>query len=130
MDNSDKLLEMIKTQGVKPIPRWRFLLRNSLFWLIFVFAILFGALAFSIILFAIQQVDFDLTGHLTHSVFELILGLIPVIWMISLILFLVFAIISIKNSKKGYKFTHLSLVGFAASLSILAGTLFFISGGA
>ena len=130
MDNSTKLIDKIKEGQVKPIPRWRFTIKDALIWLIFIFCVLFGALAFSVILFAIQQVDFDITGHLSHSWFELLLGLVPLFWIISLIIFLVLAILSIKNSKKGYKFTPPSLIGFATALSILTGTLFFISGGA
>jgi hypothetical protein len=130
MDNSTKLIDKIKEEQVKPIPRWRFTIKDALIWLIFIFCVLFGALAFSVLLFAIQQVDFDITSHLTHSWFELLLGLVPLFWIISLVIFLVIAILSIKNSKKGYKFTPPSLVGFATALSILTGTLFFISGGA
>jgi hypothetical protein len=130
MDNSVKLIEKIKEQQVKPLSRRRFTARNNIIWLVFIFCVLFGALAFSVILFAIQQVDFDLIGHMSHSRIELILGLVPFFWIISLVVFLVIAMISIKNSKKGYKFTSPSLVGFGTGLSILAGTLFFISGGA
>jgi hypothetical protein len=130
MDNSTKLIEKIKEEQVKPIPRWRFTFKDTLIWLIFIFCVLFGALAFSVILFAIQQVDFNIIGHLSHSWFELLLGLVPLFWIASLVIFLVIAILSIKNSKKGYKFTSPSLLGFATALSILTGTLFFISGGA
>jgi len=130
MDNSTKLIDKIKEEQVKPIPRWRFTIKDALIWLIFIFCVLFGALAFSVILFAIQQVDFSLPGHLSHSWFELLLGLVPLFWIFSLIIFLILAIFSIKNSKRGYKFTSPALVGFAAALSILIGTLFFISGGA
>jgi hypothetical protein len=130
MDNSKKLIEKIKELQLKPLSRWRFTAKNNMIWLIFIFCVLFGALAFSVILFAIQQVDFDIIGHMSHSRSELLLALVPFFWIISLFVFLVIAMISIKNSKKGYKFTSLSLIGFGTALSILGGTLFFISGGA
>jgi hypothetical protein len=130
MDNAEKIIEMIREKEMKPKARWRFTTKNSLSWATFIIAVLFGAMAFSVILFAIQQSDFSLIAHMSHSIFEFMLGLIPLIWIIFLIIFLVMAIFSIKNSRKGYKFTSLSLAGFCAALSILAGTLFFISGGA
>jgi hypothetical protein len=130
MDNSTKLIEKIREQQMKPLPRWKYTVKDTFIWLSFIFCVLFGALAFSVILFAIQQLDFDILGHMTHSTFELFLGLVPFIWIVTLIIFLVIAIFSIKNSKKGYRFTSPSLVGFASGLSILLGTLFFISGGA
>lgn len=129
MDNSEQLINKIKGDRVKPLPRWRFTLKNTLAWVIFALAVAFGAMAFSVILYAIQQVDFDLAEHLSHSPMELVLSLMPFFWAVSLIVLLVIAIIGIRNSRKGYKFTSLSLVGISAALSILAGTLFFIGGG-
>jgi hypothetical protein len=130
MDNSTNLIEKIKEKQIRPLPKLRFTLKDSIIWLTFIFCIFFGALAFSVILFAVQQLDFSLIVHMSHSWFELFLGLVPFFWLISLLILLVIAIISIKNSKKGYKFTSPSLVGFATALNILLGTLFFISGGA
>jgi hypothetical protein len=130
MDNSTKLIEKIKEEQVKPIPKWQFTFKDTFIWLAFIICVLFGALAFSVILFAIQQSDFDLFSHMSHSFLELLLGLVPVIWLLALLLFLVIAILSIKNSKKGYKFTTPAMFGFATALSILLGTLFFITGGA
>lgn len=130
MDNSTRLIEKIKEQQMKPLPRWRFTIKYTLIWLSFILCVLFGALAFSVILYAIQQLDFDIARHMSHSTIELVLSLVPYLWIIALIIFLVMAIFSIKNSRKGYRFTSPSLVGFATGLSILVGTLFFISGGA
>jgi heme/copper-type cytochrome/quinol oxidase subunit 2 len=129
MDNSNKLIEKIRESQVKPIPRWHYRLKDIATWLVFLFCILFGALAFSVILFAIQQVDFNMVSHVSHSHVELILVLVPVFWIISLVIFLVIAIFSLKYSKKGYKYTVLSLMSFSTALSILLGTVFFISGG-
>ena len=130
MDNTTRLLEKIRADHMKPRSRWQFTLWNNITWLIFIICVLFGGLAFSVILFAIQQVDFSIISHLSHSWKEFVLGLIPFFWIITLVLLLLLAIFSIKNSKKGYKFTSLSLVGIGTALSILAGTFFFISGGA
>ncbi len=129
MDNSEKIINKIREQDVRPLPRWRFTLKNATAWSVFILAALLGALAFSVVLFAIQQVDFKLVSHLSHSWFETLLALLPFFWVISLVIMLAVAMIGIKNSKKGYKFNSLSLVVISATLSILIGTLFFISGG-
>ena len=130
MDNSNKLIEKIKEGHMKPLPRWRFTLKDTFIWIAFISCVLFGALAFSVILFAIQQVDFNITRHLSHSLFESLLILVPLFWLVSLVILLVIAMISLKNSKKGYRFTLPALIGYSTALSILLGTLFFISGGA
>jgi hypothetical protein len=129
MDNSTKLIEEIKEKQLKPLPRWRYVYKDTLLWTVFILSVLFGALAFSVILFVIQQVDFNIIGHMSNSWHELLLGLVPLIWIISLVIFLFIAIVSIKDSKKGYKFSALSLLGLGTALSILFGTLLFVIGG-
>ncbi|MEZ4920984.1 MAG: hypothetical protein R2792_17920 [Saprospiraceae bacterium] len=130
MDKSKEIIDKIKRDHIQPRPRWHFLLKDTLIWLACGIGIFIGAAAFSVILFAIQQTDFELTTHLSHSRFELVLGLLPFIWIIALIVFLLIAIFSLQKSRSGYKFSWLRLVGFSALLSILLGTLFFIGGGA
>lgn len=130
MENSERLIEFIRQKEIKPIPRWKFTLKYTAITVIFAFCILTGALAFSVILFAVQQVDFNVVSHLTHSWFELLLGLMPIFWIVALMTFLVSAVFTIKSSRKGYKFTSPKLTGITVSMSILLGTLFFITGGA
>ena len=130
MKPSEKLLQKIKEEQAEPAPRWYFAVKNKLLWAAFGLAAALGALAFSVILFAIQQTDFDLISHLSHSGLELFLGLLPFFWIILLVVFLFISMYSIQYSRRGYKFTLARLVGYSAALSILLGTLFFIGGGA
>ena len=130
MENFKKIIERIKEENIQPIPKWYFTTKNMFAWLAFAVSIFIGAAAFSVILFSIQQVDFDLVSHLSHSGLELILGLLPFFWIVALLIFLVVAIFSFQKSKQGYKFTRTRLVGFSTAISILLGTLFFIGGGA
>ncbi len=130
MKPSEKLIQAIREREIQPAPKWRFTFKNGLLWSAFAIAALLGALAFSVILFAIQQADFRIINHLSHSKLELFLGLLPFFWIALLIIFLIIAVYSVQYSKKGYKFTAAKLAGYSAALSILMGTLFFISGGA
>ena len=130
MENSENLIEKIKAEKVKPIPKWRFTVKEKTISIIFLLALIFGGLSFSIILFAIQQLDFSLITHMSHSKLEFSLAILPFLWIILLIIFLVLAMLGIKNSKSGYKFSLGKLFLFNTSLSILIGTFFFISGGA
>lgn len=126
----EKIIEKINEEELKPTPRWHFLLKNKVLWIVFGIASLLGALAFSVILFAIQQTDFELINHLSHSGLELFLGLLPFLWIGFLVVFLLIAMYSVQYSNRGYKFSLASLTGYSAALSILIGTLFFIAGGA
>jgi hypothetical protein len=130
MDNAAKLVEKIKQENLRPKARWRFTLKNVMAWLGFVSAAFIGAVSFSVILFAIQQVDFNVVDHISHSLLELFLSMIPMVWILCLIVFVSMAAISLQYSKKAYKLGSLKLIGLCVAFSILTGTLFFYSGGA
>lgn len=130
MKPSEKLLQKIREEQAEPAPRWHFAVKNRLVWAAFGLAVVLGALAFSVILFAIQQTEFNIVSHLSHSGLELFLGLLPFFWIALLVVFLLVAMYSVQYSRRGYKFTLARLVGYSAALSILLGTLFFIGGGA
>lgn len=129
MDQSKKLIDRIKKEHITPTPKWYFVSKNALIWIAFIISVIIGAGAFSVILYAVQQTDFNLLSHFGHSRLEMLLGLLPIIWIVALIVFLVSAIYFIQKSKKGYKLMWSRLIGFSTGLSILLGTLFFISGG-
>lgn len=129
MDNSKKIIEMIKDQDITPTPKWIYSSKNIALWLGYIVAVILGGLAFSVILFVIQQTDFNVINHMSHSRMELFLGLLPMIWLIMVLVFLGMAILSIRNSWKGYKFSVLKLVSICVAMSVTLGTLFFIAGG-
>jgi len=130
MDNSEKLINKMKNQNLKPIPKWRFTMKGMAIGFTIFISVILGGLAFSIILFSIQQLGFDLIVHMSHSKIEFLLGLLPFLWIVTLIIFLILGIISIKHSRKGYKLSPSKLLIINSAFSILLGTLFFIGGGA
>ena len=130
MDSSRKLIDAIKEGQIQPRPRWQFRLKNNLILAGFLFTVLLGSLAFSVVLIAIQQVNFNITSHMTHSRLEFFLSMLPVFWIVLLICALRLRKYGIGHSRKGYKCTLARQMGYSAGLSILLGTLFFITGGA
>lgn len=129
MDPADKIIQSIKEQQLKPTSRWYYRLREGIIWTLFGISIILGAMAFSIILYAIQQADFNLVKHISHSRLELLLAILPFIWIVLMIVGLVLALVSLKNTWRGYKISPLRLVTTNLALSILLGTAFFIGGG-
>lgn len=129
MENSKKIIETIKGKNIRPIPRSYFVAKNIMVWLAFAASVLIGAAAFSVILFSIQQTDFDLVSHLRHSRFEFVLGVLPFFWITVLIVFLIIGFFSVYHSKNGYKLKWSAPLAISVALSVLLGTLFFIAGG-
>lgn len=129
MEKSKTIVEKIKERNIKQKPKWYFTISDILIWFIFIVSVFVGAVSFSIILFSIQQTDFSLIAHMSHSKLELFLGLFPFFWIIGLFILLVISVLVFQKSKKGYKFSWQRLFGLSTALSMLLGTLFFIGGG-
>lgn len=123
-------MQTIKTQEIRPYAQRRITGQRLLLWASFGLAVVLGALAFSVILFAVQQTDFNVIQHLSHSRLELFLGLLPFLWLAFLIAFLLLAMWRLQRAPRGYKFNSFRLAVFSALLSILLGTGFFLAGGA
>ena len=128
MKGSEKLIQTIQERDIRQVPKSWFVLRKVLIWSAFSVSVLLGAAAFSVILFCIQQTDFNLIAHLRHSRLELFLGLLPFFWLFTLAAFLVFAMFRLKHTPRGYKFSASRLVTYNASLSVVLGALFFLAG--
>lgn len=130
MTSADHLMSKIKKEAIQPNPKGRFKNQFGLSMVVLSTLTILGSVAFSIILFAIQQVDFQLLKHLKHSPLEFLLAIIPSIWMVALIISLALIIYGIRNSQKGYKFSLAGSALYSSIFSILIGTLFFLYGGA
>lgn len=129
MENVKKIIERIKKEQIEPTPKWIFTSRNLLIWFAFAFALIFGALAFSVVLLAIQQTDFNIISHLSHSWLEFLLGLLPFIWLIFVLISLLLAMITLRHSERGYKISFYKLATLSLLISMALGTLFFLTGG-
>ncbi len=130
MENNNQIVDIIKKQNIKPKPKWYFDLKNISIWVLYLIFMLIGAISFAIILFAIQQTDFELLSHFGHSKLELFLSTLPFIWIVLLIIFILGSLYAIYYSQRGYKFTFSKLIAINVGLSVLIGTMFFIGGGA
>ena len=104
MKNSKKLLEKIKSRKIMQKSRLRFVAKNIIFWIIFIFSVIIGGLSFSIILFVITQQQQELSILLRTNYFnvDLFLNFLPFFWIISCIVFLIVSIFGMRHTKTGY----------------------------
>lgn len=130
MKNSERLIQTIKERRIRPVPKFFFTGRELLLWGAFALSALLGAAAFSVILFSIQQTDFYLLQHSSHSRLEMLLSWLPFVWIAFLLVFLGLSMFSFRNSRRGYKWRLTQLAAYSFGFSVLLGTLFFLAGGA
>ncbi len=129
MEVKRTILDKIKEENVRQRPKWYFKVIQFITMACYFACILIGAASFSVILFSLQQTDFNVLSHLSHSKLELLLGLLPIFWMATLLVFIILSIVVFRKSPRGYKYHWIKLFGFNTLASIIIGTLFFIVGG-
>jgi len=124
---SDKIIERLDAEKIAPLPRLRFLLLRGLFWLFAILSVVIGGLAIGTIFFLLT--DLYASGFLgiPHDVVELLL-MVPYLWLVVFILFVLVARISLKYTKKGYKYRLSYILSISIASSIILGSIFFLAG--
>lgn len=128
MKNAKKLLEKIQAEKITPIPRWHFVVKNIFFWGIGIFCILFGTVAFSIVLDALFSTETDVLSRIMNSPLDKFFAMIPFLWIAIALVFLAFAFFGMSHTKKGYKFSALQIWSVAMALSLVLGSGIYASG--
>ncbi len=121
-------LEKIKKEEIKPISRWFFLAKNMFTWLTFLCLVVLGIISFSLILFLVSQLDWEICSqmgiklHWLSPVFY-----IPLLWLILSIFFALLAFWEIRKTKKGYRYNSAVIVLILATIFSVFGFFFYFS---
>ncbi len=118
-----KIIEAIAKRGLTPRPYAYFLARNSIFWTLAIVSVLLGAIAVAVIIFA--GADFVATGGRGFDALPLddILAYVPFVWIATLALFMLSALYSVRQTRRGYRFRTLHVVSAAILASVVIGGL-------
>lgn len=130
MGDPTKLLATIRERDVRQKPRWKFFVSNAAYWIAYGLFILLGGAAFSVILYAALESEFDLLSYHPRSTLLLLLKLLPLFWIVCSILFIALSLFGIRHTKSGYRYSLHLLIGISIVSSMALGTLFFFTGGA
>ena len=127
-DISKDILQKIKKDEVRPYPKQYFLLRRSVIWTVFGLSIFLGSIAGAIALFQLRYAEWDLYKHLSHSLIEFVLLVIPFFWLIFLLGFIGFAYYYFRRTEHGYRYATLWIILLSIALSIIGGGLLYSTG--
>lgn len=100
---SDKVFDTLEEQQLSPKPRWEFMLKNSFLWVSGIAALVTGAFASAAMIFAFQNSDIMLRVHLSDSLSSHLLTILPVLWIVSLIVFIGVASYQMQHTERGYR---------------------------
>jgi len=125
---SNEVLKKIKDNNIKPKPLWYFITKNYFIWSVFGISIILGSLAFSMVLFIIKQLDWDIYHYIGNSFLKTVFISFPYLWLIFLILFTGVAYYNFIHTKRGYRFKLISILLISLVISITLGTGLYFNG--
>lgn len=125
---SEKILKDIKEKHISPAPRWRFVLKNWIIWLIFSLALLVAALSFAAMLEILINHDWDIYFRLHKTFWEFLLMSLPYIWIVSMIIFSLIAYYDFVHTRGWYRHRAYRVVSASILVSMVLGGILFYSG--
>jgi hypothetical protein len=121
---SDKIVDAIIEQKVKPRPRWTYVASKWLYWFFAVLAVFFGALAFGLAIFLLRSIDWNVYTLLGYtSLHSFVMSAFPYAFLVVFILALALAYSAYRRTPRGYR---LNFPDLTVILVIAAGSLGFL----
>lgn len=127
-DKANEILKKIEEKKIKPKSKWVFLIKDYLIWVLCGLTVLIGALAMGVIIFIINDNDWDIHGYLRKSFLTYVLILIPYFWIFVLGLFSLLAYLNYKHTRKGYLLNHHIIIFISVFAVLVLGWTLFASG--
>lgn len=103
-------LNKIKKEHIAPEPRWKFLARKILIWLLVGFIVALGAVAISVVHYLLSQLEWDLYIPMHQNFFVFTLSIMPYSWLVLLIIFGIAAFFGVRKTENGYRFGGLKII--------------------
>jgi hypothetical protein len=121
----DLILDEIEKRKVVPIPRWHFILRRSVFWVLAAISVITGSISIVTAIYVFVDHDF-VVDHANINRFldqqplvEDIIVSIPYMWIVALLLFVLVAYYGFRHTRKGYRYPTLRVIAGSILLSLL-----------
>ncbi len=124
-DISQIAFEKIKESGIKPISKNVFNLKRVLFWSLVGFAVLVGAVSFSVTLSILFNNDWYLYNKFG---FGFILKSLPYFWVICLLLFTILGEFYYRKTLLGHRHRLMTIIGAYIILTVIIGSILYLFG--
>jgi len=124
-DTSKNILEQIKKEGIKPRPRWRYILAHVLLLAALVMATLVGGLIMAVVFLKLGNLDWEFVSILGEHGLPKIFDVLPLLWIACLLLVLLLAVMIFERTEEGYKYSPVWVVVGAVVISMLLGGIIY-----
>lgn len=124
----DKVLNYIKEENIKSSPKWHFIIKNDMIWVLWLISILVGAISVSVLIFSFANAEWKYYMTTHGNFINFFIDFFPLIWIISLLIFIFIAYKNFKNTKRGYKYSIVTVVVLSIFVSTISGVGLYILG--
>jgi len=123
-----KLADKIKTEKIKPHPRWHFLLKDYVVWGLGFISLLVGALAVAVMIYLMKYGGWELSGARHQNIWEFLLLNLPYFWLVFFGLFIFLLYYNLRQTRGGYRYSLWLVITASLFFNLLLGGVFFAAG--
>ncbi len=125
----DQVLSKIATESIAPTPRWHFVLRKGVVCGVGVVSMGVGVLAVVAIIFEMRNAWWEHYEATHESLLTFTVEALPVVWLVSLIVFSGLLYASVRHMRRGYRYAVHTLVLASIGISGVGGVAVYALGG-
>lgn len=122
------LLQRIEEKKIKPLARWRFLLKDCVVWGMGSLSLVLGGLSMLLVFYMLSHNNPDSYEMSIGKVWDKFFLIVPTFWIACLAVFIFIIFYNIKHTKKGYRYSVMSVLLFTVLASALLGGIFYVFG--
>lgn len=112
LDIIDNVLDKIEKEEIKPIPKWKFILRNIFIGVIICVGLILGVIGLTMSFIYWSRLDIDIL-NINSNISDILIFVLPMFWIILIFVSISIAYISFIKSENGYKYSiGLILISF------------------
>lgn len=127
-DLSEKIINKIQQENIKPIPKWKFLFSEYTLWFLFVLNLLIVAISFGIIIYLFTNNDIIWDFKLVGSFLKWLIYAIPIFWILLTILLIIIGYFIYRNTQQGYRIEFIFLISLIIFTAVTLGLFIYFLG--
>lgn len=119
----DRLFERIEAESITPTPKMKFMVTEWGIWLVWGLTVFFGATALAISGYVALSAQYALYEATHENFLTFMVAVIPYIWVVLFALMTYISVYEIKNTKHGYRYSTIFILGSNVIFTVLGAVL-------
>lgn len=123
-DITNRILTRIETEHITPRARAVFVLQECGVWGLWLATVIVGAVAVAVTAYVAMNAEYALYEATHENFFTFIIEVLPYIWLVLFVVMTLIASKQLRQTKHGYRYTTISILGSSIAFSLLGGCAF------